>query len=162
MVDYATSAQLGVPMGMLGRTFTCLPTQACLHRSSVPHTSALVSWSLQPLPESRLAALSIFLLTMPGLWYSVLSSVEVFYDAAHPDIYVHVANVTAQNGVQTVPEDVALLGETQPVSGWQLQGSFYSGSGYWTAGGDMPAPHIGSSGRHMLPHNQIALQSQAG
>ena len=65
---------------------------------------------------------------------SVLDSVEVFYDAAHPDIYVHVANMTAQTGNGSVPEDVVLLGETQPVSGWQLQGSFYSGSGYWSPG----------------------------
>ena len=70
----------------------------------------------------------------------MLDSVEVFYDAAHPDIFVHVANLSAQAGAGAVPEDVVLLGEAQPVSGWQLQGSFYSGSGYWSPGGDLPAP----------------------
>ncbi|KAK9803074.1 hypothetical protein WJX73_007021 [Symbiochloris irregularis] len=68
-----------------------------------------------------------------------LASVEVYYDADHPSVYVHTRNPNQQIASVSNATQVLLLPSTQKVPGYTNLGSVTSGGGYWIDTPEMPA-----------------------
>ena len=76
----------------------------------------------------------------PFVWHGrALSSVEVFYDADHPSVYVHTRDPDVQVSSVSNATQVLLLPSTQKVQGFTNLGSVTSGGGYWIQQPTMPA-----------------------